>query len=125
MNFEDITNRLASLGYAYDEQRDSWILGFLIDKVTNHICNNCNLSEIPTGLYEKAVDVVCAEFIKGVYSQNKGLIDVDSAVTSIREGDTTVNFASGSTPEEIYLKYLDTLVSDTIDFARYRKMNWN
>ena len=123
MEIQDIVNRLASLGYAYNDETDAWLIGFIIDKVTNHICNNCNLSEIPTSLYEKAVDMVCGEFLKGKYSQ--GLLDIESAVSSINEGDTQINFSSGNTPEEIYLKYIDSLASDNIDFARYRKMNWD
>lgn len=123
MEIQDIVNRLASLGYAYNDETDAWLIGFIIDKVTNHICNNCNLSEIPTSLYEKAVDMVCGEFLKGKYSQ--GLLDIESAVSSIKEGDTQINFSSGNTPEEIYLKYIDDLGSDNIDFARYRKMNWD
>lgn len=117
-----IINRLASLGYEYT-QSDDWIIGFLIDKVTNHICNNCNVSEIPEGLKEKAVDLVCGEFLKGKYSQ--GQLDITGAVSSIKEGDTQVNFASGKTPEEGYLNYIDTMANDVIDFARYRKMNWD
>lgn len=123
MEIQDIVNRLASLGYAYNDETDAWLMGFIIDKVTNHICNNCNLSEIPTSLYEKAVDMVCGEFLKGKYSQ--GLLDIESAVSSVKEGDTQINFSSGNTPEEIYLKYIDSLASDNIDFARYRKMNWD
>lgn len=123
MKFTDITYRLANLGYTYNAQRDDWVLSFLIDKVTNHICNNCNVSSIPEGLSEKAVDMVCGEFIKGIYSQ--GLVNVDAAVSSIKEGDTQINFSSGNTPEEIYLKYIDSLSSDNIDFARYRKMKWD
>lgn len=123
MEIQDIINRLASLGYTYDETKDSWLIGFITDKVTNHICNNCNLSEIPIGLYEKAIDLVCGEFLKGKYSQ--GLLDIEGAVSSIKEGDTQINFSVGNTPEESYLKYIDSLASDTIDFARYRKMNWD
>lgn len=123
METQDIVNRLASLGYEYNQETDEWLIGFIIDKVTNHICNNCNVSEVPTGLYEKAVDMICGEFLKGKYSQ--GLLDIESAVSSIKEGDTQINFSSGKTPEETYLTYIDTLASDTIDFARYRKMNWD
>ena len=32
---EDIIKRLASLGYAFDEGKDGWVIGFLIDKVNN------------------------------------------------------------------------------------------
>lgn len=123
MKIQDITNRLASLGYTYNATTDAWLVEFITDKITNHICNNCNLSEIPTGLYEKAIDMVCGEFLKGKYSQ--GLLNIESAVSSIKEGDTQINFSSGNTPEETYLKYIDSLASDTIDFARYRKMKWD
>lgn len=119
---EDIINRLATLGYTFVEA-DDVLIAFVTDKVTNHICNNCNLSEIPLGLKEKAIDMICGEILKVKYSL--GLLDIESAVSSIKEGDTQINFSSGNTPEETYLNYINTLASDTIDFARYRKINWN
>lgn len=119
---ENIIERLASLGYTYNQVADSFALGLIIEKVKSHICNNCNLLEIPEGLYEKAIDMVCGEFLKGKYSQ--GLLDIETAVSSIKEGDTDIKFVTGSTPEENYLKLINTLASDTVDFARYRKMSW-
>ena len=70
-----------------------------------------------------SIDMICGEILRVKYSL--GLLDIESAVSSIKEGDTQINFASGKTPEEIYLNYIDTLASDTIDFARYRKLNWS
>jgi len=119
---DDIINRLATLGYTYVEA-DDVLITFVTDKVTNHICNNCNLSEIPLGLKEKAIDMICGEILTIKYSM--GLLDVESAVSSIKEGDTQINFASGNTPEETYLNYINALTTDTIDFARYRKLNWD
>lgn len=118
----DIINRLASLGYVATEE-DHWVIDYTIQKVTNHICNNCNLKEIPDGLRTKAIDMATGEILKIKHSL--GLLNVESAINSIKEGDTQVNFINGSTPAEQYIKYIDNLIIDNVDYAKYRKLDWS
>jgi len=124
---EDVTNRLASFGYAVTET-DSWMLGFIIQKVENHIKNQCNTSTIPEGLHEIAVDMVVGEFLLGKKSigQLTGF-DLDAAVKSIQEGDTNVTFALGEgskTPEGRLDALIGFLMHGEADFASYRCIKW-
>lgn len=117
----DIKARLASLGYTFVDS-DEWVLSFVIDKVENHIKSNCNLSEVPEELYQVEIDLICGEFLFG--KLNAGAIDVEAAVSSIKEGDTQVNFTSGTTPSERYAALIDSFRTREIDFARFRKILW-
>jgi len=94
---EDIIQRLASLGYTFDEGKDGWVIGFLIDKVTNLIKNETNQTEIPEGLYQIAVDMVCGEFLKAKKaSGDLGGFDLDlnsAALKQKSQGDTSFTFA--------------------------------
>ena len=52
---EQVKERLESFGYALKDS-DEAILTFSIQKVENTIKNDCNLSSIPEGLANIAVD---------------------------------------------------------------------
>ena len=43
---EDVTARLVSFSYIVTEG-DAWMLNFIIQKVENHIKNQCNTSTVP------------------------------------------------------------------------------
>lgn len=125
---EDVTKRLSSFGYEVTEG-DTWVLGFIIQKVENYIKNNCNIDEIPEGLHQIAVDMSVGEFLlsKKSTGQLTG-IDMEAAIKQIQEGDTNVTFAIGdgdSTPE----RRLDYLISYLMEygkgsFASFRCIKW-
>ncbi len=125
---EDVTARLASFGYEVTAG-DNWGLDFIIQKVENHIKNDCNVDAVPEGLHNIAVDMVVGEFLlsKKSTGQLTGF-NLDAAIKQIQEGDTSVTFAIGegdSTPE----KRLDVLISYLMnygkdDFASYRCFKW-
>lgn len=125
---EDVTARLTSFGYEVTAG-DSWGLDFIIQKVENHIKNDCNVDAVPEGLHNIAVDMVVGEFLlsKKSTGQLTGF-NLDAAIKQIQEGDTSVTFAIGegdSTPE----KRLDVLISYLMnygkdDFASYRCFKW-
>jgi len=124
---EDVKLRLASFGYTVVDG-DSWVLDFVIDKVTNHIKNSCNITEIPDGLKEVAVDMVVGEFLKG--KKGTGQLDeseilASDAVTTIKLGDTNVQFdaaASSSVQLEALIAYL--LRGYGADLVTYRRLKW-
>jgi len=124
---EDVTERLASFGYEVIES-DSWMLGFTIQKVENHIKGQCNVSTIPEGLHEIAVDMVVGEFL--LVKKSMGLLtgfDLDAAVKSIQEGDTNITFAFGSgstTPEGRLDALIGFLMHSEADFASFRCIRW-
>ena len=135
MMLEDVTARLASFGYIVTEA-DAWVLGFIIQKVENHIKNDCGVYDsvaltivIPAGLHEIAVDMIVGEFLLGKKSTGQLTgFDLEAAVKQIQEGDTSTTFAFGSgsmTPEQ----RLDVLISYLMnhgksEFTSYRYIKW-
>lgn len=127
---EQVKERLQSFGYDLKEN-DEAILIFCIQKVENTIKNDCNVSSIPDGLVNIAVDMVVGEFLttKKTFAPNDitGL-DLDFAVKQIQTGDTNTVFATGEgslTAEQrlnTFLNYLLTYGRD--EFSCYRKIRW-
>ena len=125
--YESVLERLMSLGYAVKET-DGVELGFAIQKTENHIKNSCNITSVPEGLLSAAVDVVCGEFLytkKQIGRLELNDLDLTGAVTSIKEGDTSVNFASGTSEDEKLTSFLNMLMhSMDGDLVCYRKIQW-
>jgi len=124
---EDVKRRLESFGYTATDA-DGWALGFVIDKVTSHIKNSCNIVDIPDGLKEIAVDMVAGEFLKG--KKGTGQLDesellASDAVSQIKLGDTNVQFdaaASASVQLDSLIAHL--LRGYTADLVTYRRLKW-
>ena len=131
MDISVIIDRLKSLGYELDEEKDGWVVTFLIDKVINTIRNECNVSVIPDGLMQVAVDMVCGEFLKGkkASGQLSGFeVDLNSAtLKQTSSGDTSVTFAvDGLQSNE---QRLDYLIEHLMNYGRaqfitYRRLKW-
>ena len=124
---EAILKRLVSFGYALNEV-DSWMICFAIQKTENHIKNSCNTSAIPEGLLNTAVDMICGEFL--YTKKQSGKLEIDgldltSAIKSISEGDTTVQFADGSSDVDRFDALLNYLLHNGEgDFVCYRRLKW-
>mgnify|MGYP001322719888 CR=1 FL=1 len=123
----DVTQRLASFGYTV-VQADDWMLDFIIQKATNHILNNCNITSIPEELHEITVDMAVGEFLMG--KKSSGQLDESDimsseAVSSIKLGDTQVNFGEDRTASQ----QVDSLIAFLMkgyesDLTSYRVMKW-
>ena len=48
---DEVIKRLDSLNYKVNEEKDSFVLKFIIDKVEQDIKNKTNQSEVPSGLH--------------------------------------------------------------------------
>lgn len=127
---ERVKTRLQSFGYVLQDG-DKVILIFSIEKVTNTIKNDCNVSEIPDGLMNIAIDMVVGEFltVKKTFSPNDiAGLDLDYAVKQLQEGDKNTVFATGEgslTAEQRLnnlLNYLLTYGRD--EFSCYRRIRW-
>ena len=127
---EKVKERLQSFGYTLKDG-DEVILNFSIQKVENTIKNDCNVSSIPDGLVNIAVDMAIGEFLtaKKTFSPNDiAGLDLDFAVKQIQTGDTNTVFATGEsslTPEQRlndFVSYLLTYGRD--EFSCYRKIRW-
>lgn len=125
--YNAVLQRLVSFGYSLKES-DAWELCFAMQKVENHIKNSCNITSVPEGLYNAAVDVVCGEFLfakKQIGKLELNDLDFTGAITSIKEGDTSVNFGSGTSDEEKFTSLLNLLIHSLEgELICYRRMQW-
>lgn len=123
---DEVIKRLESLNYKVNEDRDSFILKFIIDKVEQEIKNKTNQSEVPIGLHFVLVERVCGEFLKSLRAS--GMLSAEqigSIVASIKVGDTNTSFDVNSSPQakfDAYISYLSNYGTD--DFAKFRRFVW-
>lgn len=123
---ESITERLKSFGYEVTED-DDWMLTFCMEKVTKTIMIQCNVSTIPENLNPTAIDMVCGEFLqikKQTGQLQMGDLDLSGVVTSIKQGDTSVSFDSGTSDEEKVDTLIAYLMNGKDDLLCYRRMYW-
>ena len=123
----DAKQFLSAINFKFTDS-DTWMLNFCIEKVTNTIKNECNISQIPDGLYYIAVQMIVGEFLmaKKNSGQTDGFesIDFSAVAKQIQEGDTNITFAVGDaslTPEQ----RIDTLIGFLLNnrksqFVTYR-----
>lgn len=98
------------LGIVSDEK--DTILQFILDDVEETILNYCNIEKMPTGLlntaYRMAMDIYRNENVGS--EENAG-----GDITSIKEGDTTVNFGSNVFASSLLKNY-------AVQLRRYRRL---
>lgn len=127
---EKAKERLQSFGYEW-KNGDEAILAFSVQKAESTIKNDCNISSVPDGLMNIAVDMAVGEFLvaKKAFAPNDiAGLDLSTAVKQIQEGDTSITFAAGEgslTAEQ----RLDNLINYLLtygkgEFAHYRRLLW-
>ncbi len=119
--------RLSSLGYTVVEN-DVFLVSFCIDKVDKSIKQKCNTNELPQGLHNIAVDRVCGEVLYSLQATKRlsSTFEVDSALESIKMGDTTLSFSdSTKSPAQRIDLLIDSLkICGEGEFSCYRKIKW-
>lgn len=127
---ERVKERLQSLGYTVKDS-DDIAINFAMQKVENTIKNDCNISDIPDGLMNIAIDMVVGEFLmsKKTFAPNDLLnFNLDAAIKQIQEGDTNISFAVGEgskTDEQRLDSFIDYLLNYGRDeFITYRRFRW-
>jgi len=125
-----IKERLQSLGYTVKDS-DDIAINFAMQKVENTIKNDCNVSSIPDGLMNIAIDMVIGEFLmsKKTFAPNDLLsLNLDSAIKQIQEGDINIAFSvgEGSKTDE---QRLDSFINYLLTYGRgefntYRRFKW-
>lgn len=127
---ERVKERLQSLGYTV-KNSDDIAINFAMQKVENTIKNDCNVSAIPDGLMNIAIDMVVGEFLmsKKTFAPDDLLnFNLDSAIKQIQEGDTNISFAVGEgskTDEQRLDSFIDYLLNYGRDeFITYRRFRW-
>jgi hypothetical protein len=125
--FDNIKQRLASLGYTYADA-DGFALALTHDKVVGRICHACNISSIPAGCMDaEIIDAVCGEFLAGKKATGTLTgVELEAVVKAITEGDTKVEFATGAAGAadafDAYMKQLATIDKATI--IAHRRLVW-
>lgn len=93
---------MVQLGYEVTDD-DTEQINFELTKFVNYTLNYCNISEIPVIVEPRLIDRVCSDFL--YYKKNSGTLsgfDYDVAIKQIKEGDTSITYATGQgedTPE--------------------------
>ena len=125
--FAVVLQKLISLGYKLEEN-DAFALCFAMQSVEKHIKNSCNVTIIPDGLLNVAVDRVCGEFLfqkKQTGQLTIEGLDLNGAIASVSEGDTTVSFVAGTTDDDKFNQLVGRLMTKGDgDFVCYRKLKW-
>lgn len=130
LSVEDVKARLLSFGYEC-QTADEFLLGFLMTKVANTIKNDCNVSEIPSGLYNIAVDMAVGEFLaakKTFTPDDLTGLNLDYAVKQIDEGDMKTTFAVGEGTQTAEQR-LDAFIVHLLTYGRdqfscFRRLRW-
>lgn len=128
-----VKERLKSMGITVSSEPgnpDEYMLQFSIDKVTNHIKTQTNLSTVPVPLHHIAIDMVVGEYLLMKKSMGQLTIeglDFGLVAKTIQDGDTTVTFAidkDNLTPEASFNGFINYLRHDAFDFIAYRVLTW-
>ncbi len=125
---EQVKKRLATFGYSVSTSDDE-LINLLIDKVTAEIKLNCNISEVLTESEPLVVDVITGEFLrhKKAIGADLGEINLEAVAKSIRLGDATVDFGSGSSPESRFNALVNSLIDSNkaLLTAALRRLDWS
>ena len=122
-----VLKRLDSFGFETTEN-DAFIVGFSVQKVENSIKNDCNVSEIPEGLMNIAVDMVCGEVLSVKYRAGQlelSSLDLDGAIASVTVGGATVALDNNTSDVGRFETLISLLASyGRGEFACYRTIKW-
>ena len=124
LDVSTVKDRLKALGC---DVSDTDFLQYLIDDVIEYVKNETNLSEVPEGLKNTAVNIVCGRYLEIKYKS--GALTLDNldlnGVESIEMGDTKVSFGSDTSDSAKLSALIDTLKnSGGGQFSCYRKVHW-
>ena len=124
---ESVILRLVSFGYDPTDA-DAWMIAYSMKGTVNHVLNEINHVNIPKGLLEVVVDMICGEFLNAkVLSGQLELteLDLDGMIQSVSEGDTSVTFSTEGSDEAKLKGLLSWLIQGKgCDLLCYRKMRW-
>lgn len=128
ITINDITARLEHLGYIVVDD-DIPQLKFELEKIENYVLNYCNITTIPQILYLRIIDRVVCEFL--FYKKNSGELtgfDYDAVIKEVKEGDTTLKYATGAdgdTAESRFDKFLNKMERGFDKWCvPYRRLRW-
>lgn len=102
---------------------DDSIINFVYNSEKQHILNDCNLNELPKELEYVAIERAAGRFLELKFKDM--LSDEDlNVVTSIKEGDTQVQFGDVNNETRLKGVIASLLRGRESDMACYRKLKW-
>lgn len=127
---EAVKQRLGAFGYEVKDS-DEMLLSFSVQKAENTVKNECNVLQVPEGLFNIAVDMAVGEFLlakKTFAPDDIAGLDLDITVKQIQQGDTNTVFAVGEGSQTAEQR-LDTLIQHLLtggreQFSCYRRLRW-
>lgn len=124
---EEVRQWLNFYGCSVESGNDIWMLKHIISTVEQYIKNYCNISKIPERLYYLVINMCAGEFLKR--KKATGTLEgfnLEAAVKSISEGDTSVSFKDSSLSDEERLNALiESLTSgNRVELNKYRRFAW-
>ncbi len=131
MNIEskDVVERLSTLGYNLNDG-DIVTLQLAINSAEQYIKNFCNITEIPAELYYVAVDMAAGTLLKTKQSLGINVCEnlnySAAGISSIAEGDLTINFSTGDKNSTINMfnTLLNNLCNRDKELVAFRKLRW-
>ena len=124
---ESVLKRLDSLGYEPTEN-DMFCIAFSVQTVENSIKNQCNVKEVPEGLTNIAVDMVCGEVLGTLYRTGKlqlESLDLDGALASVNVGGASVSFDNNTSDDTKFTTLIQFLQNHGRgEFACYRRIRF-
>ena len=126
-NIENITARLAAVGYTYDASKDSVILSLLWEEVIWEICHACNISKVAPCDNAEIERVVTFRLLQT--KLKTGTLDgvaIEGIVKKVTEGDTTVEFSTGniSATDALSAYFAENSAISKNLIASHRKLVW-
>lgn len=126
-NIDNITARLAAIGYTYDKDKDGVIMSLLWNEVLLEICHACNISKVSTCDHAEVERVVTFRLLQT--KLKTGTLEgvaIQEIVKKVTEGDTTVEFATGNTSatDALSAYFAENSVISKNLIASHRKLVW-
>lgn len=125
---EQVIDRLEQFGCDIPEEQYGMV-EFEMNKTINYVFNYCNISEIPPIIELRLIDRICSYILFNL--KNSGQLegfDYDIVIKQIKEGDTTIHYATGQdgdTPEsrfDSFVKQLERGFDKWI--TPHRRLRW-
>ncbi len=127
MDIETIKEQLTAMGYECVEG-DDFAIQFCIQEVEQYIKHFCNISEVPACLEHVWIDIATGRFLNTKKAMGKlTAIQFQPLLTSIRDGDTTVEYNNSynSDPEQLFLNMLDKMINGhNLELLAHRRIKW-
>ena len=122
--YDEAKAKIEALGIT--EINDS-LLSIAVKEAETYIKNFCNITRVPEELFCALVNCACGKYLMVLHSfgQLGDVIDFDTAVSQISEGDVSVSFGNGTSAEDQFLSVISGWVNpDPLELLRFRKLVW-